>query len=126
MAVALVFKVIENKLKSAGKQKPKEQPDWAKQLTEVFGSEESEVFPTIASDEDFQEEDIPYDVQKPAAIPVVTPVVAEKPRPAGAEEAPRAVLEVNDQIPIEETDREKIDPKKLVVYSEIMKPKYLE
>ena len=60
--------------------------------------------------------------------PVVVEPVAPVPVVAPVEEAPRSVEPVNTPILQEEEpeQKERIDPKKLIVYSEIMKPKYLE
>ena len=65
-------------------------------------------------------------------VPVAEPVpVKEVPKPKPfIEEAPRAVIKPAPKVNILKEDapevKEKIDPKKLVVYSEIMKPKFKE
>lgn len=70
-------------------------------------------------------------------VPVVEPVpVKEVPKPKPfIEEAPRAVIKPAPKADVRKVNilkeddpkvREKIDPKKLVVYSEIMKPKFKE
>jgi hypothetical protein len=65
-------------------------------------------------------------------VPVAEPVpVKEVPKPKPfIEEAPRAVVKPAPKVNIMKEDapevKEKIDPKKLVVYSEIMKPKFKE
>ena len=122
IAAAVIFKVVGKKFDSAAG---------------------DEVFPPIPFEpEDLPsaEEEEPVEAPKPRVVvkpqAVVKPAVSEKPF---FEEAQRAlpVKPVHaepsvkkPQAPIleEETpqEREKIDPKKLVVYSEIMKPKYLE
>lgn len=58
----------------------------------------TEVFPRVSGDEDFEEPPVPQKKPK-AAQPVMQ--TEEKPR-----------------------KKEKLDPKKLVIYSEIMKPKF--
>lgn len=124
LAIGLGFKVIEKKLKSAGK--PAKAGRF-KELADLFGEEGAEVFPPVAPSRDPEEvEDGQAPVPEPVAVPsVVKPVVAA---PVPVEEAPRSVKPV--EVPILEEEepehKEKIDPKKLIVYSEIMKPKYLE
>lgn len=136
LALGLGFKVIEKKLKSAGK--PAKAGRF-KELAELFGEEGAEVFPPVASSEDPEEVEDGQDssgtvdeqprqapVTEPVVVPsVVKPVVAA---PVPAEEAPRSVKPVKAPILQEEEpeQKERIDPKKLIVYSEIMKPKYLE
>ena len=98
IAAAIIFKVVGKNLKSAAG---------------------DEVFPHVP----FEPEDVPsVEEEKPLfeeaqralpAKPVQTKPSVRKPEvPILVEEEPQ--------------EKEKIDPKKLVVYSEIMKPKYLE
>lgn len=125
LALGLGFKFIEKKLKSAGKET---KAGRFKEFAEIFGAGESEVFPTVTSQKepDFQETD-----EEVSEMPVmVEPVMAPKPvlSPAPKKETPKT-LPSSDMIKLQEDKdkpKEKIDPKKLVVYSEIMKPKYLE
>lgn len=119
----LIFKLVEKKLKSSGKTEAAGKVhEWA----EMFGQKDDDL--------DDKEDDVDDDVQ---ATDVVHPVVQP------AQEAPRVVAPVNP-VPVrpaaarvvakkpskpmrveEETEKkEKIDPKKLVIYSEIMKPKF--
>lgn len=122
IAAAIIFKVVGKKLGSAGS---------------------GEVFPTLPVDPDMMNipdaESESEDVQEPFFMP--RPVYVE---PAAdemvVEEAERALpakpaapvkpAQVKIQTPILEEEqpkqREKIDPKKLIIYSEIMKPKYKE
>ena len=132
LALGLGFKVIEKKLKSAGK--PAKAGRF-KELADLFGEDGSEVFPPVIPSEDTKEFPMapvaPDDEQSGQVIvprPVVVEPVAPVPVVAPVEEAPRSVEPVNTPILQEEEpeQKERIDPKKLIVYSEIMKPKYLE
>ena len=127
VAAAIIFKVVGKKLGSAGS---------------------DEVFPTLPVDPDMMNipdaESESEDVQEPFFMPrpvYVEPVVdemvveeAERALPAKpAVQKPAAPVkpaQVKIQTPILEEEqpkqREKIDPKKLIIYSEIMKPKYKE
>ena len=132
LALGLGFKVIEKKLKSAGK--PAKAGRF-KELADLFGEEGAEVFPPVVSSEDPEEfpmEAVAPDAEQSRQVSVPKPVVIEQVAPvpvvAPVEEAPRSVKPVNAPILQEEEpeQKERIDPKKLIVYSEIMKPKYLE
>ena len=122
----LVFKLVEKKLKSSGHVATAEKVhEWA----ELFGNDK---------DDDSDEEDV-------APAPVQTAPVVHPVEPHHPVEAPRAVSPQPrvQQTPVkpmaprtrkpaskpmlveEKTEKkEKIDPKKLVIYSEIMKPKF--
>ena len=132
LALGLGFKVIEKKLKSAGK--PAKAGRF-KELADLFGEEGAEVFPPVAPSEDPEEfpmGPVAHDAEQSRQVSVPKPVVIEPVTPAPVvapvEEAPRSVKPVNAPILQEEEpeQKERIDPKKLIVYSEIMKPKYLE
>lgn len=132
LALGLGFKVIEKKLKSAGK--PAKAGRF-KELADLFGEEGAEVFPPVVPSEDPEEfpmEPVAPDAEQSRQVSVPKPVVIEPVAPAPVvapvEEAPRSVKPVNAPILQEEEpeQKERIDPKKLIVYSEIMKPKYLE
>lgn len=132
LALGLGFKVIEKKLKSAGK--PAKAGRF-KELADLFGEEGAEVFPPVAPSEDPEEftmGPVAPDAEQSRHVSVPKPVVIEPVAPAPVvapvEEAPRSVKPVNAPILQEEEpeQKERIDPKKLIVYSEIMKPKYLE
>ena len=132
LALGLGFKVIEKKLKSAGK--PAKAGRF-KEFADLFGEEGAEVFPPVAPSEDPEEvpmEAVAPDAEQSRQVSVPKPVVIEPVAPAPViapvEEAPRSVKPVNAPILQEEEpeQKERIDPKKLIVYSEIMKPKYLE
>ena len=110
IAAAIIFKVVGRKLGSSGG---------------------DEVFPNIPVDSDMKkyldEEDDVVDDETERSLPV-QPV--HKPVAPLSSVAPAKQVEVKAQTPILEEEqtmqREKIDPKKLIVYSEIMKPKYNE
>ena len=107
VAAAIIFKVVSKKLGSATG---------------------DEVFPTIPVDPDMMKEMDTLEEQlkrqkqfyTTETVPVDEMVVEEA----------EPVLSVKPDSPIlveeQPKQREKIDPKKLVVYSEIMKPKYME
>lgn len=116
IAAAVIFKLVGKKLSSAAG---------------------DEVFPTILPEQEHAH--FPLEEEKPKEMPRPV-VVAEKvfeeapralpPKPAMKKPAPVVIPEKKVTAPILEEEqpeeKEKIDPKKLVVYSEIMKPKYLE
>ena len=115
IAAAVIFKLVGKNLSSAAG---------------------DEVFPTISFDPDLMTEqdnvgepaESPYIQSKPVVIdemvvdeaPRVLPAEPVKPKPSVKKE-PASIL-----VEEEPKQREKIDPKKLIVYSEIMKPKYME
>ena len=116
IAAAIIFKVVGKKIGSAGG---------------------DEVFPTIPVDPDMMKEpEFEEDVDvfqdpffKPK--PVVDEMVVEEAEPALPKpKAPVKPVAVKAETPILEEEqpkhKEKIDKKKLIVYSEIMKPKYME
>ena len=114
VAAAIIFKVVGKKFDSASG---------------------NEVFPPIP----FEPEDLPSEkaeepVESPKPQAVDKQTVLEKPVFEEAQRAlpvkpVQAAASVRPQAPIlmeeEPQEKEKIDPKKLVIYSEIMKPKYL-
>ena len=114
IAAAFVFRIVSKKLNSAAKN--------------------SEVFPPIQVDPNLEK------ASKTEVKTVPEPVVARMPETKVVdevvsevipeiEEAPR-MLEENPSAlgPLDDKSeqKEKIDPKKLVIYSEIMKPKYVD
>lgn len=115
VAAAIIFKVVGKKFDS---------------------SAGNEVFPPIP----YEPEDLPsVEENEPAEAPepqaVKRPSVSERPVFEEAQRAlpvkpVQAAASVRPQAPIlmeeEPQEKEKIDPKKLVIYSEIMKPKYLD
>lgn len=118
----LIFKLIGKKLEKAGQA---EKAGQLKELAEMFGGEdEAPVTHT------WQPEPVLEPESEPQPEPVAPVVVMEPVRHIPAKQAPvkpsvkvkpkKAMLE---EKPVK---KEKIDPKKLVVYSEIMTPKYNE
>ena len=94
-----------------------------------------EVFPTIpvepGKEPIFIEQDEPTPVmeERPAPVRKEEPLVCPEPVfEEGAKAVQPVAPKVDEPILVEEEPKlkEKIDPKKLVVYSEIMKPKYFE
>ena len=114
----LVFKLVEKKLKASGKVETAEKVhEWA----EMFGKDED-------WEKDDEDEDDTPSVQPAApARPVEAPQVVslntrtqpEPVKPATRMKAPKPAVVEDDT-----KRKEKIDPKKLVIYSEIMKPKF--
>ena len=97
-----------------------------REFAELFGSDDGEDEVEVRHDDDGQVVDVP-----PVAVaPVRTyarPVVPSS--PAVTENVVRQTAQKKKPILEEEVQTrkgEKIDPKKLVIYSEIMKPKYTE
>ena len=117
IAAAVIFKVVGKKIGSAGG---------------------DEVFPTIPVDPDMMKESDPMEEigeEKDLfyrSRPVVDEMVIEEAERAVPvkPETPVKPVEVKVQTPILEEEqpkqKEKIDKKKLIIYSEIMKPKYNE
>lgn len=114
----LVFKLVEKKLKASGKVETAEKVhEWA----EMFGKDED-------WEKDDEDEDDTLSVQPAApARPVDAPQVVslqpktrpEPVKPVTRMKAPKPAVVEDDT-----KKKEKIDPKKLVIYSEIMKPKF--
>ena len=125
IAAAIIFKVVGKKLGSSGG---------------------DEVFPTIPvdpdmkkyldDDDDMVDDETEFHDPFFRSKPVVDEVVIEEAeralpvQPVHKPMAPAKPVEVKAQTPILEEEqpkqKERIDPKKLIVYSEIMKPKYIE
>ena len=109
----IVFKLIGKKLEQAGKQKAPESTDNQEQIEDW-----AEVLRRhIEAQQMPQEPELP--VQEERIIPDVRPV-APKDKPSVVQPKPVILAEP------EEEEKEKIDKKKLILYSEIMKPKYKE
>jgi len=114
----LVFKLVEKKLKASGKVETAEKVhEWA----EMFGK-----------DEDWKkddEDDTPSVQPAAPARPVEAPQVVslqQKTRPEPVKPAVMARMKAPKPAVVDDDTKkkEKIDPKKLVIYSEIMKPKF--
>ena len=109
IAAAIIFKVVGKKLGSSGG---------------------DEVFPTIPVDPDMKKY---LDDDDDTVVDEVVIEEAERAlpvQPVHKPVAPAKPVEVKAKTPILEEEqpkeKEKIDPKKLIIYSEIMKPKYME
>lgn len=131
VVAAMIFKVVSNRLDKAGKPAEKKEPEASSSGSFDVKEWINEVLEEI---EDEKKDTVFKTFVEPAAPAVpVTPVV-RKPafeenvvrqtdrKPAAQPVQKKPILEE----PVQEQNKEKIDPKKLVIYSEIMKPKYLE
>lgn len=112
----VIFKLIEKKLQQSG---TAAQQETVRQIKDLFEMEENDLTDEI-------EDDV-----EPEPKFVVNPVVEflEKVEPQVVKPAAPAQKKRTAPILMEEKDnkkKEKIDPKKLVLYSEIMKPKHQE
>lgn len=110
----IIFKLVEKKLKASGNTEAAEQiHDWS----ELFGEKK----------EDWKEEedDIPSAPAYPHhVVPIQEPV---RPKPVKPEPVRVKAKKTSSRPMLVEEEpkkKEKIDPKKLVIYSEIMKPKF--
>lgn len=120
----VIFKLIEKKLQQSG---TAAQQETVRQIKDLFEMEENDLTDEI---EDDVEPEI-GDYVEPEPKFVVNPVVEflEKVEPQVVKPAAPAQKKRTAPILMEEKDnkkKEKIDPKKLVLYSEIMKPKHQE
>ena len=121
-----IFKLIGKKLEQAGKS---ETADKMKEFAQYIGTDDEQQEEVFT-----QEEHMTVDPVVEPVIPVVEPIVPviEPIRMTVTEnvqrQVPPAPKQTRKPILFEEPEKkvEKIDPKKLVVYSEIMKPKYTE
>ena len=100
---ALIFKVVEKKLNSSGKKVSEPRPE---RETAVDPQPETEFV-----------EAVPAVVRREPEEPVVREMPVRQEVPKTPKVKPAATSSVKP---------DKIDPKKLVIYSEIMKPKYNE
>ncbi|MBE6237255.1 MAG: hypothetical protein E7116_03750 [Bacteroidales bacterium] len=109
----IVFKLIGKKLEQAGQQNAPQSTDNQEQIEDW-----AEVLRRhIEAQQMPQEPELP--VQEERIIPDVR-LVAPKAKPSVVQPKPVILAEP------EEEEKEKIDKKKLILYSEIMKPKYKE
>ena len=117
----MVFKLVEKKLKASGNVETAEKVhEWA----EMFGKDDD----WEKDDEEDTPSVVPVQPAAPAR-PVEAPkVVSLQPRtrPEPAKPAVRTRVKATKPAVVEDDTKkkEKIDPKKLVIYSEIMKPKF--
>ena len=115
LLLPLVFKLIGKRLEQAGNV---DQAKKMRDIYEAFGgdteNEQEEILPLEEGEPaefpDFDVKVSPVPLKKPEVIPAVKIVGASKAQPVLMEET--------------EEQKEKIDPKKLVIYSEIMKTKF--
>lgn len=120
-----IFKLIGKKLEQAGQSDTAER---MKEIAQYMGAEEEQ--DVMSPEADYAPTVPVIEPDAPAAEPVV-PVI-EPVRMKFTENVQRQVppepKKTKKPILLEETEKkgEKIDPKKLVIYSEIMKPKYTE
>ena len=125
-----IFKVIGKRLENAGKQ---EQAGKIREFSKKYLESESDDETIEDIKQWFNGEPATVE-EEPMPEPVVVPVAEDPVVPVFkmTEEAVPALKVQKKKTPIlleDETDKvrkEKIDPKKLVIYSEIMKPKYTE
>ena len=120
----LILKVVGNRLEKSGKKAapeavPKEEPevdfDFKGWVREALYDAEAEA----KAEEPLDQAPV---VMKPEAEAVRVQPKPVKPKPVKKPVVKKPILEEE----ISEKKGEKIDPKKLVIYSEIMKPKYTE
>lgn len=122
----IIFKLIGKKFEQAGQPQRAEQ---MREFAELFGSDDDES--EVRHDDDGQVVEVPPVTVTPVQThtrPVVTPssVMTENVvRQTTSKKKPVAKKPILEE-EVQERKGEKIDPKKLVIYSEIMKPKYTE
>ena len=122
----VIFKLIGKKLEQSGQT---EKAGKIKEIANVFGEDDKNpIYDWLDGQDEPAEVRSPLDRPAPAIKrePVVTEVVNRttvKPMNAPVRKKPlkKPVLEEEAVV-----KKEKIDPKKLVIYSEIMKPKHTE
>ena len=106
-----IFKLVEKKLKASGKT---EAADQVHEWSEIFGENKEEW-----KDDEDESPSVPEARQPVFADPVMPKPVVPKPSHMKARKSSSKPMLVEE----EPKKKEKIDPKKLVIYSEIMKPK---
>lgn len=131
----VIFKLIGKKFEQAGN------PDAAermRKIAQVLGeSDEKEKEPEVDYDDDGQitevAESATTSAPAPTPKPFVFPLPVSRPEPVVTENVvrqtapkPRPVKKPILEEEVSQRKGEKIDPKKLVIYSEIMKPKFTE
>lgn len=123
----IIFRLIGKKLEQSGHGAPAEK---MRKIADAFGEDEDAVDDGVETDDDGQIVFVP-----PVQQPVQQPVWKPEPLPVTAhpKQKPKTVVKAKPAVarkPIlleeepEKKNHEKIDPKKLVIYSEIMKPKF--
>ena len=126
----IIFKLIGKKFEQSGKT---DKADVLKELAKAFGEDGDDAEPQVEYDNDGQIINVP---PKPKIVTPPAPkvVTAPAPKPRFNAEKPKMAVEgvksINRRPMLLEEEpkkkREKIDLKKMVVYSEIMKPKFEE
>lgn len=111
----VIFKLIEKKLQDSGKTN---QAGKIRELAELFEEKEEAVYEEPETVVPVQEPVIP--IPEPEGAPMAK-IVPEKLK--ASVQKPSKVAPILMDEP-KTKKKEKIDPKKLVIYSEIMKPKY--
>ena len=114
-----IFKLVEKKLKASGKT---EAADQMHEWSEIFSNKEDD----WEIDED-EAPSVPRIPEQVSPAPVVLRPVVPQPEPKRSEPAKPKVKKTSSKPMLQEEEpkkKEKIDPKKLVIYSEIMKPKF--
>lgn len=123
----VIFKLIGKKLEQSGKdQKAEAMRNLAKQLE---GEDDDFWLDSPETKSEDKQEIVLDSVPEAPKVIVVEPVVTENVVRQTLPVRPKASSKKTKPILVEEKTekkREKIDPKKLVIYSEIMKPKYNE
>lgn len=106
----VIFKLIGKKFEQSGQAATARK---IREIAEMFG-EESDMTPEEFEPEESAPEPgpLPTPVEEPEYKPVQTPVKKPAPAPAPTPESDQSA------------HKNVIDPKKLVIYSEIMKPKF--
>lgn len=118
----VIFNLIGKKLEQSGKT---DKAGKFRELAKTLGADDDDTVPKwLAGEEDADAESVQEPVPEPIREPVAAPVVPSEPKIVAAKPSvtPRKKVLVEE----EKKKGEKIDPKKLVIYSEIMKPKYTE
>ena len=129
----VIFKLIGKKFEQAGN------PDAAermRKIAQVLGeSDEKEKEPEVDYDDDGQITEVaePATTSAPAPTKFGVPLPVSRPEPVVTENVvrqpapkPRPVKKPILEEEVSQKKGEKLDPKKLVIYSEIMKPKFTE
>ena len=129
----VIFKLIGKKFEQAGNPDASER---MRKIAQVLGeSDEKEKEPEVDYDDDGQITEVaePATTSAPAPTTFVVPLPVSRPEPVVTENVvrqtapkPRPVKKPILEEEVPQKKGEKIDPKKLVIYSEIMKPKFTE
>lgn len=122
----VIFKLISRKLEKAGQA---EKAGRLKELAEMIGGEdETPATQTWHTDPVFEMEPDPEPQSEPEQVAPVVVMEPVKHVPVKQAAVKPSVKVKPKKVALEEKKekKEKIDPKKLIVYSEIMTPKYSE